>query len=94
MKKVMLTVSAFALVAMMAACGNAKSDGEAMGKKLCECQKLATDASKAEDATKCGKEAEEMAKSHQAKYEKDSAATVEYMAGLEAGMKTCSNDAE
>ena len=41
MKKVMLSVSALALVAMMAACGgSAKADAEALAKKSCECEQL------------------------------------------------------
>lgn len=39
MKKVMLTVSAFALVAMMAACGGVESKAEDFAKKNCECLK-------------------------------------------------------
>ena len=76
MKKVMLTVSAFALVAMMAACGGSpKSDAEALAKKTCECTKLAAEG---KDAKDCLAEVEKMAKEHEGKYAKDSVATKEY----------------
>ena len=48
MKKVMMTLSAFALVAMFAACGGAKSDAEAIAKKKCECEKIEDEAKKKE----------------------------------------------
>ena len=67
MKKIMLTVSAFALVAMMAACGSsAKSDAEALAKKSCECETLGKDG-KQEEALKCATELMEMAQTDQAK---------------------------
>ena len=89
MKKVMLTVSAFALVAIMAACGgSAKSDAEALAKKSCECEQLGKDG-KQEEAMKCATELMEMAQKDQAKYEKDSVATKEYEEAFKAAYEAC-----
>lgn len=77
MKKVMLTLGAFALVAMMGACGGAKADGESLAKKACECQKLVQDG-KMEDAAKCAEEGQKMEADFEAKYKDDSAAYEEY----------------
>ena len=85
----MLTVSAFALVAMMAACGgSAKSDGAAMGKKACECMKLQKDG-KTEDALKCLEEGEKMEKEYTAKYEKDTVASKEFEEAAKAEFDKC-----
>ena len=60
MKKAFIIGAIMSAIGLMAACGgNAKSDGEAMGKKICECTKLANDG-KIEEATKCGEEAEKI----------------------------------
>ena len=89
MKKVMLTVSAFALVAMMAACGgSAKADAEALAKKSCECETLVKDG-KQEEALKCATELMEMAQKDQAKYEKDTAATKQYEEAFKAAYEAC-----
>ncbi len=55
MKKVLLTVSAFALVAMMAACGaSLESKAKKLAEKSCECMK-------AENVDKCMNDLEEEA---------------------------------
>lgn len=84
MKKVMLTLSAFALVAMFAACGGgAKADGEEIAKKQCECQKLMNE-NKAEELAKCIEEGTKMEADFEAKYKEDSAAYAEYTAARDA----------
>ena len=78
----MLTLSAFALVAMFAACGgSAKSDAEEVGKKGCECEKLAKDG-KVDEAAKCGEELVKMTSEMAEKYKEDSAGAVEFEKAL------------
>lgn len=84
MKKFLLSMSVFALVVTFAACGGAKSDGEKLGKKYCECQKLDGDQKKA-----CRKEYKEMRKEMKAKYKDDEAAYKEFKAARKAAEKEC-----
>lgn len=63
MKKVMLTVSAFALVAMMAACGGSpESKAKDFGKQFCDCNKMEDATKKVECLDKLAKDAEEYQK--------------------------------
>ena len=63
MKKVMLTIGAFALVAMMAACTNPEAKAKEFANKACECMKMENQ----EDMQKC---MEELQKEEEA-YSKD-----------------------
>jgi hypothetical protein len=77
MKKVMLTLGAFALVAMMGACGGAKADGESLAKKKCECEKLMNE-NKTEEFAKCAEEGQKMSDEFEQKYAEDTAAMAEF----------------
>lgn len=90
MKKVVLTLSAFALVAMFAACGGPKSDGEKLGNKWCECEKL-EDSNDEAKADACDEEYDKMYDEMKAKYnkEKDSAAYNEFRTAFEAAKDQC-----
>lgn len=64
MKKVVLTLSAFALVAMFAACGGPAADGKKLAEKRCECKKM----EKGEDKDKCKEERDKMEEEMEQKY--------------------------
>ncbi len=75
MKKVFLSLSAIALVAMFAACGGPKADGKRMAEKECECKTLKkewkADKENAEKEKKykdCKEEKEALEKELEAKY--------------------------
>ena len=69
MKKYVLLLSTLALVFMFVGCNSAKSDGKKLGKKYCECQKLADD-DKDKKAEKCWKEFRKESKKLEKKYKK------------------------
>ena len=63
MKKVMLTVSAFALVAMMAACGSSpEAKAKDLANKACDCMKMDDQTKMMECMTNLEKEYTEYAK--------------------------------
>ena len=75
MKKVVLSLSIFALVAMFAACGGPKADGKKMAEKECECSKLKKEwkadkenKDKEQKYKDCKKEADELDKAMKEKY--------------------------
>ena len=49
MKKVLLSMSTFALVAMFASCGSPESAGKKVGEKICECEQIRKDAKNLSD---------------------------------------------
>lgn len=64
MKKLLLSLSAVAVVFAMASCGdNPKSAGEKVGKKYCECKKLS-----GKEADRCKLEREMMDNEYKAKF--------------------------
>ena len=75
MKKVVLSLSIFALVAMFGACGGPKADGKKWAEKECECKKLKKEwkadkenKDKEQKYKDCQKEADELDKAMKEKY--------------------------
>lgn len=82
MKKVLLSVSALAVVTMMVGCGGGPAaEGRAVAKKACECQKLSMDDTKSVEAEACIEEWGDMLKAAYEKYENDEVKMKEFIAG-------------
>lgn len=103
MKKVVLALSTFALVAVFAACGGSpESTGKKVAEKECECGKIRKEAFKSEDEkeqrdlsvkyTKCGAEANIMDIEAKKAFYDDTAALRKYRDAKREAWKECENE--
>ena len=95
MKKLLLSVSALALVFAMASCktGDPKKAGQEVGKKYCECQKLEKKSGKKneKEAQKCYLEYRKMYNEYAAKFVEKKKDMEKYTEALEKAMEKCNN---
>lgn len=103
MKKIVLSLSAFALVAMFAACGNSpESAGEKVAKEACKCSEIKKEANKIEDKekkkdkeiefTKCMADVAIMSINYEKDFYDDTAALRKYKEAAEKTSKDCYKD--
>ena len=103
MKKVVLTLSAFALVAAMASCSKSpESAGEKVAKEICKCSEINKEAEKIDDEEKrkdketeylkCMADVTIMAANYQKDFYDDTAALRKFKKATEESSKDCIKD--